>query len=279
MRRPALHHPHPATTGWSHPYPTGVFDSVFYNDGGDPPASTPTPADLAARTTPPAAQPSADTPAAPDVAPTGDRASDDPRLVDMTQGRFNKIMSREHDKGRNAALRELAASAGLDPDIVDLDQVGKLIKDAHAARQAALSDEQRRAEELTERERALEARLAEAAQREAAAAQRDHESSIRAALVSLGATGDDLDDAASLMRLDADADDDAITQAAQALKARRPEMFGAPPPPKTTSMPPAPGGSPAGGPGPRQQPATKDAVNQAAKARAIAMGLRTDDAA
>jgi hypothetical protein len=191
----------------------------------------------------------------------------------MTQGRFNKIMSREHDKGRAAALRELAASAGLDPDSVDLEQVGKLIKDAKTARQAALSEEQRRAEELTERERALEARIAEAAQREAAAAQRDRESSIRAALVSLGATGDDLNDAASLMRVDDEADADAITQAAEALKARRPEMFGAAPAPKTTSLPPAPGGSPAGGPPPRT-PATKDDVKASARKRAEQMGFR-----
>lgn len=273
MRRPAQQH---RTTGpvdtstWAHPY-TGISGlAVFYNgDPAAPPAPVPTPADLAARAA--AVQPGQGAPPEPLI--------DKETGLAMTQARFTKIMTRENVKGRNNAFRELAEAAGLpfDPENFDPATFGKVVKDAKQAKQAQLTEEQRRAEELAERERAAEAREAAATEREATAARRDRDSGIRAALVRLGATGDDLDDAAALLRVPDDADEAAITTAATALKERRPVLFGGTTPAAT--LPPAPGGAPAGGPPQRTPGGGKDAVKEAARARAVAMGLRTDDAA
>ncbi|MFI2620382.1 hypothetical protein [Streptomyces sp. NPDC018584] len=275
MRRPAQHQPRPAArtqTGWSHPY-TGVPGlAVFYNDGGQPPAApTPTPADLAARAQqqPPAA------PSAP-VLPGEPAPGSDEEKVVFTQRRLNVLMKSEKEEGRRAALRSIAENAGLDPDTFDPEKFGELFKQAEQDRRQKLSEEQRRAEELEARQQALEAREAAAAQREAAAAARDRDSKVRAALVRLGATGDDLDDAAALIRITDDADDTAIQEAADKLRERRGELFGAPP---AQGLPPAPSGAPAAGNAPRQPVPGKDAVKDAARARAEAMGLRRPDAA
>lgn len=282
MRRPA-HRSAPAATAWARPY-TGVEAlAVFYN--GDPatPPAVPTPADLAARTQ------HNQQPAAPAVVPADQRVSNDDRelLIDkytgqpMTQGRFSVIMTRENAKGRSAALRELSEAAGLpfDPENFDPKQFGKLLKDAEQTRQAQLSEEQRRAEELAAQEQQLAARLAAAEEKERAAAARDRETRVRAELVRLGAAGEDLDDAFDLLkgRIADDADTAAITAAAEALKERRGALFGGAPAPQT--LPPAPGGAPAGGPPARTSAADKDAVKTAARKRAEAMGLRQPDAA
>lgn len=273
MRRPA--HTRPglsAARGWTRPY-TGVEAmAVFYNDGAQPPAAVPTPAELAARAgqqppaTPPPAVPAAAAPA----------ADPEDEKVTFTQRRLNVIMKDEKEEGRRAAYRSIAEAAGIDPDAFDPDKFGDVFKQAEQARQQALSEEQRRAEELERREQALAARESAAVQREKDAADRDRASRIRAALVQLGATGDDLDDAAALLRVPDDADDTAITEAAQKLKERRAEMFGAPAP---QTLPPAPSGGPAGGNAPRQPAGTKDAVKEAARQRAEKMGLRSSDAA
>lgn len=286
MRRPAQHHLGPvARTAWAHPY-TGVMAlSVFYNGpaGTVPPAPaapaappTPTPADIAAR----AGQQPPATPPAP-VPATGDDAVllDHGTGAPMTQGAFTRIMARENSKGRRAAFREIADAAGIpfDPDSFDPKKFGTLLKDAEATRQQTLSDEQRRAEELDRREQELQSKLDAAAQREAEAAKRDRDSLIRQALVSLGATGADLVDAAALLRVPDDADAAAITKAAEELKARRAEMFGGTAAPQT--LPPAPSGAPASGGAPRQPTPGKDAVKDAARQRAERMGLRRPDAA
>ncbi|MGW2384415.1 hypothetical protein [Streptomyces sp. NPDC001658] len=278
MRRPAQQQYGPAArTAWAHPYRGIRGLEVFYNDGGQggTPAA-PSPADLAARTAPPAPAPA---PVAP-VPPTGQEPLIDKDTgLAMTQDRFTKIMKRQYDKSRNAAYRELAESAGLpfDPDTFDPTAFAQLLKDAKETRQAQMSEEQRRAEELATREKELQARLEAAAQREKDAADRDRASKVRAALVSRGATGDDLDDAAALLRVADDADDTAIQEAADKLKERRSELFGAHPVPQT--LPPAPSGGPAGGNAPRHPTPGKDAVKEAARARAEAMGLRRSDAA
>lgn len=288
MRRPALYRPTSSAelSAWAHPYPTGLFNPVFYNAGPvEPPAvppATPTPADLAARSgqQPPAA-------AAP-VIPAGQRVSDDQRevLLDketgqpMTQGRFSTIMTKTRDRGFSAALHQIIEAAGLSDDQADPTKLAELLKEGKQARQAQLSDEQRRAEELAERERAFEAREQAAQAREAAAAKRERESQITAALVRLGATDDDLDDATELLRnrIAEDADQAAITTAAEALKERRPVLFGGVTA-QQNALPPAPGGAPAGGPPPRTPAAGKDAMRQEARARAERMGLRKPEAA
>ncbi|MGV2914724.1 hypothetical protein [Streptomyces alfalfae] len=271
MRRPAQHRPRTLGTGWAHPY-TGLNGlAVFYNDGGQPPAP-PTPADLAARAP---QQPPAAVPPAP-VLPGEPAPGSDEEKVTITQRRLNVLMKSEKEEGRRAALRTVAESAGLDPETFDPARFADILKQAEQDRQQKLSDEQRRAEELEARQKALEAREAAAAEREAAAAARDRDSRVRAALVRLGATGDDLEDAAALMRIPDDADDAAITEAADKLKERRGELFGAPP---AQALPPAPSGAPAAGNAPRQPAPGKNSVKDAARARAEAMGLRRPDAA
>ncbi|GAA0501475.1 hypothetical protein [Streptomyces olivaceiscleroticus] len=268
--RPERHHQH--APGWMHPYAMApLAAAVFYNDGAEHDGTesvAPSPAQLAARTdaqqSAPARNPS---PVDPDL---------DDDKVTLTQRRLNIIMKDTKEAARRSTVRALAEATGLDPDQVDLDQIGKLVKDAQETRQAALTEEQRRMEALEKREKALE-------QREAEAVKRARETSIQAALVRLGAADEDLLDAYDILerRIPADADADAITAAAKTLKESRPYFFGASAPTaEPAALPPAPGGAPAGGPGPRPQTSSKDAVNEAAKARAIAMGLRSaDDAA
>lgn len=216
----------------------------------------------------------------PPAAPNAPAApGDDEEKVTITQRRLNVLMKNEKTEGRNAAIRAIAEAAGLPTDNLDADQVAKLLKDAQAARQLQLTEEQRRAEELTAREQAAAAREAAAEAKEQAAAVLERETRVRAELVRLGATGDDLDDAFALVRgkLADGADDAAITAAAAALKERRGALFGGTPAPQT--LPPAPGGAPAGGPPARTPAGTKEAVKTAARKRAEEMGLRTPDAA
>lgn len=269
MRRPAQTRT-PASAAWAHPY-TGIAGlATFYNDGGgnNPPAPpVPSPADIAARA---AAQP----PAPPAPAP-----SDAEDTVTITQRRLNVLMRNEKDEGRAAALRSIAEAAGIPADGLDPTRVAQLLKDAQTARQAQLTAEQRRAEELDAREQAIAAKEQAAEEKAQAAAVRERETLVRAALTRLGATGDDLDDAYELVKgkIADDADDAAITEAATALKARRETLFGGTPAPQP--LPPAPGGAPAGGAPARTPAGTKDAVKTAARKRAEAMGLRTPDAA
>lgn len=264
MRRPAQHRPGLAAAhGWTHPYAGIESMAVFYNDGGDPPA--PTPAELAQRRTTPAPSP-----------------ADDGDTVVMPQDKFRQNMTEQRRRGRHAAYREIAEAAGItdfDVDTFDPKAFAQQFKEAQAARQALLTEDQRRAEELAQKEQTLAAREQAAAQREAEAARLARDVKIRAALVRLGATGDDLDDAAALMRVADDADEDAITQAAEALKNRRGELFGTRTAPTPSTLPPAPGGAPAGPPPPRSTP-SKDDTKARALARAQAMGYaRKPDAA
>jgi hypothetical protein len=276
MRRPAQQFGPVASTAWAHPYRGVRGLGVFYNSGAtgtDPnapaaPAAVPSPADLAART---GQQPPAQ-PAAP--APTGDPDDD---KVSFTQRRLNKMMSDEKEEGRRAAYRAIAEAAGLDPDSFDPTKFGDVFKQAEQARQQQLSEEQRRAEELERREQAVQTREDAAAAKEKAAADRDRDTRIRQALVRLGATGADLDDAAALMRLADDASDQDIATAAEELKARRGEMFGATPAPQT--LPPAPSGGPAGGNAPRQPASSKDAVKEEARKWADRLGYGNSSAA
>lgn len=237
MRRPAQHHPVPATpSAWAHPYPAGVFSPVFYADG-DPggESAAPSPADVAEqlRKNPPAVEPIRDE-----------------QGVIITQERFGQNMAKERRAGRHAAIREIAEAAGIEDfnlDTFDPAAFGRLFKQADEARKAKLSEDERRAEALQQREDDLNARLQQAEQRETAAAQRERDTKIRAVLVTLGASGADLDDAAALLRVADDASDDDITKAAEELKARRAEMFGSSQAPAPGPVPPAPSGMPGTG--------------------------------
>lgn len=233
MRRPAQHYlAPPARTGWAHPY-TGITGAaVFYNDGGQPPAPSgvPTPGDVAPHKNPPAVEPIRDE-----------------NGVVMTQERFGQNMAKERRAGRHAAFRELAEAAGMDFDIDQFDpkKFGEMFKKADEARKAKLTEDEQRAEALRQQEETLTARAAAVEKQEQAARQLAHSTRVRAALVSLGASGADLEDAASLLRVPEDASDDDLAKAATELKERRAEMFGAGP--AAATPPPAPSGMPAPG--------------------------------
>lgn len=264
MRAPTQHR-HRPTPAWTHPYTGPAALAVFYNDGGNPPADPPTPADI------------------PPKRPTPAPVPDDGQVV-MPQDKFTQNMTEQRRRGRHAAYREMAEAAGItdfDVDTFDPKAFGSRFKEAQAARQAQLSEEQRRAEEVTQREQALAAREEAAAQREAEAARRDRTTILQSALVKLGAVDTEdapnLQDALAMLERDLsstpDADADAVAKAAQTLKARRGELFGNPTVP-VTQLPPAPAGAPAPGGAPRTTP-TRDDVKARALERAQKMGYAT----
>lgn len=263
MRRPAHRPGHAAAHGWSHPYLGTNALAVFYNDGGDPP--TPTPADVPPKRTAPQAGP-----------------VDDGDQVVMPQEKFTQNMTEQRRRGRHAAYREIAEAAGVedfDVNTFDPKAFAQQFKEARAARQALLTEEQRRAEELTQKEQAIAAREAETAQRDAETAKARRDLQLEMALVRLGAVDledqPNLQDAFAMLERDLaatpDADGDAIAAAATKLKQRRPELFGTAQAPKPSTLPPAPGGAPAGAPPARSTP-SKDDVKARAQARAVSMG-------
>ncbi|WP_093804013.1 DUF4355 domain-containing protein [Streptomyces sp. Wb2n-11] len=232
MRRPALDRiTGPVdTTAWAHPYPAAPsprFSTPPATPAGcrDPPAGDTDPAD------PPK-------PKAPATRP----GPADGELIVRSDWLEQKLTA-EKDSGRRNGNQRLASDLGFD----DVNSLRQYVEDKKKAEQAQLSETERRAKELEDRERKL-------AEKETQAAARERVANRRAILVGLGATGTDLDDATALLRVDNDASDDDVTAAAEALKARRPELFGVRPQtdPAAPQLPPAPGGAPAGGAPARQ---------------------------
>jgi hypothetical protein len=250
MRRPAQHHLGPTARGWAHPYTGLLAHAVFYNDGGDPPVPPAPPA-----TDPPKPGP-----------PPGP-------AKEFSQEDLDRIAAREKAQGKRSALKEFAEENGF----TSIDDAAAFIATGRKAKEDALSDEEKRRLELERREQELTAKEAAATARERAAIR-------KAAVMGLGAMGDDLADALAILDRDLaaqpDADETAVTAAAEALKTRRPALFGQAPaadPQPQPALPPAPGGSPAGGT-PRQA-ASKDDVKDRARKRAEQMGFRRTDAA
>ncbi|MFG3140929.1 hypothetical protein ACGFZA_32585 [Streptomyces sp. NPDC048211] len=172
--------------------------------------------------------------------PSNDQLPDSPQPPAQTgptldQETLTRLLAREKQQGERAAVRKLVEQLGF----AKTDDLAAFVKAQQDAQDAQLTEVQRR-------EKAADDAAAAAAAREAAAIARERTAVRRSALVALGATGVDLADAERLLAIDDDADEQAVTGAATALKARRPELFG-----KTPAPAAAPGGSPAGGPPPR----------------------------
>ncbi|WP_399559274.1 hypothetical protein OH809_45030 (plasmid) [Streptomyces sp. NBC_00873] len=242
MRRPTQHHNIPASTVWAHPY-TGVTGlGVFYNDGGAGDASDP----AGAGSEPPKPAP--------------------PAQRTFTQAEVEALAAKEKAQGKRSAAKELAEKLGF----TSIEDTEAFVAAARQAKEAQLTEQEKRERDLADREAKAEAR-------EKAAEARERAANRRAVLVGLGATGDDLDDASALLRVPDDADEATLQEAADKLKSRRPELFGATPQPAAAALPPAPAGAPAGGP-PRPA-ATKDDINARARKRAEQMGFRSTDAA
>jgi hypothetical protein len=241
MRRPAQQYGPLARNGWAHPYRGLHGLAVFYNDGGDPPA-----------------------PPAPGEPPAGDPPKPGPPAPrTFTQAEVEALAAREKAQGKRAAAREFAEKHGF----TSIEDAEQFIAAARQSQEAALTEQQKREKAIAEREAQIEAREQAAAARERAAAR-------RSVLVGLGATGDDLEDAAALLRVDDDADDQTVADAAAKLKERRPELFGIKPTdPNPGHLPPAPGGAPAGGPPAR--PARTGKPGDRGRAIAASRGHRT----
>jgi hypothetical protein len=176
--------------------------------------------------------------------PTGDPNPDDAGTATVTipQDELSRRFAREKDQGRRAGVRDLLGQLGFDSAkalteyVQTQRQVAQEQKDAEQAR---LSEVERREQAAAESER-------QAREREAAALTRERDAARRALLVGLGATGaEELEDAVVLLGriAEPDADDDALAQAAEELKERRPELFAQP----TSMLTPPPSGSPSGG--------------------------------
>ncbi|MEU2540250.1 hypothetical protein [Streptomyces iakyrus] len=121
------------------------------------------------------------------------------------------------------------------------------VQNQRQAEQQQEEAERERLSEAEQREQAAAERERQAQERKAAATAREQDAARRAALVGLGATGAELEDAVLLLsrEIEPDADNTALTQAAEKLKQRRPELIGTTAP--QTPAPP-PSGSPAGVP-------------------------------
>lgn len=248
MRRPPQHRPGLAAAhGWTHPYTSIQALAVCYADGGG------------------------NEPAAPPVPKPGPPPNPPAPAPMFTQEDLERIAAKEKAQGQRAGARQALEDLAKELGFSSPDDVKKFVAAARKAQQDALSEEEKRRQELERREQELAAREAAAIAREAAATR-------RMILAGLGATGDDLEDAAALLRVADDADEDTIREAAEALKNRRPELFGARPAPAPSPLPPAPGGAPAG-PTPARTTHSKDDAKARARALAIKMGYAKPDAA
>lgn len=230
MRRPAQHRlgPTPAP-GWAHPY-TGLAGlAVFHSDGGNEPAA------------PPAAEPPKP---GPPPAPAATFSQED----------LERIAAREKSQGERAGARKALEDLAKEMGFTNPDDVKAFVTAARKAEEAKKTEDEKRQDELDRREQEL-------ADRETAAVARERAAIRKSALVQLGATGTDLEDALALLERDLrdtpDADETAVQAAAAALKERREALFGVASATPPGQMPPAPGGAPAGGPPPRQAPAGK----------------------
>lgn len=127
-------------------------------------------------------------------------------------------LTQKINEARGQAVREGKKSAIEGLGFESVDDLKAFIEESKAAKEAALSEAEKREQALQEREALLTKREAETA---AAALDLVKKN----ALASLGASGDNLQDAARLLDITADMDADAVTEAAKQIQGRHPEMF------------------------------------------------------
>lgn len=163
-----------------------------------------------------------------------------PPAAGVPQDQVNAIVARETEKAKAQALKDFAEKHGL-----------ASAEDAEAALKAHLDAQSAKLSDAEKREKAAADKEAAATAREAAATAKERDATVRAALAVAGCTGkDDMADATRLVQLpDGDLDDKVAEDAVDALKKRRPELFGgkrgpATPPAFTPPGSPAPTGSP-----------------------------------
>lgn len=134
----------------------------------------------------------------------------------FTQEQVIAMAAREKDQGRRAGASEVLSGLGFD----SADALKAFVDAAKKAEAAQKTAEQKAADELAAKEKAL-------AEREAKITEKARTLTFKSALVELGASKDGLPDALTLLSgsVAADADEAAVTAAAEALKERWPSMF------------------------------------------------------
>ncbi|GAA2656893.1 hypothetical protein [Streptomyces vastus] len=182
----------------------------------------------------------------PGTGPEAQAATEQPdsAMVTIPQDELSRRFAREKDQGRRAGVRDLLGQLGFE----SAKALTEYVESQRQAEQQQKDAEQARLSEVERREQAAAERERQAQERESAATAREREAARRAVLVGLGATGTELEDAAVLLarELEPDADDATLTQTAEDLKQRRPELFGA----RLLQAPaPPPSGSPSNVPG------------------------------
>lgn len=159
---------------------------------------------------------------------------------EWTVGQLKKIAATEKRQGKAAGQREVLETLGVE----NVDAAKALIEAAREAQRKDETEAERKQREADEARRVAD-------QEKRTAAEERRTAALERALVRRGVGDDDLDDAVTILakQVPADADPEAIAEAADKLKERRAELFGG-----TTAAPPR---TPAGGlpPGaPRSRP-------------------------
>lgn len=145
----------------------------------------------------------------------GDKGGDEKK--EFSQAELNRIMAREKGEGKRAALREITEKLGIE----SLEEAQEILTKAREA------EDKKKSETDRERERATRER--EEAEREKAEARRERLTArIERALFKHGVPEDELEDVSALVKVEDDADADAVQEAVEALKKRLPRLFAAP---------------------------------------------------
>src|SRR5438552_3178261 len=183
----------------------------------DDPAPTPDPTPAAAQAPPLPLEPAA------------------PPSTGLSKADLDKFVAAETSKAKREALKALSDDLGM-----SIDDVKALVTDSNAAREAQLSEVEKREKAAAKREEAATVRLAEADAQARALM-------VKEALIDASVKSERRDHAAALIHLEADAGPEEITAAITALAAEVPEFFGS----GETASPRLPASVPTGGrPGP-----------------------------